>query len=186
MKSAEPLGELEFFGATMPSVHDHAAQDRVVLAGVDLDLRVLDGVDDLLLLLGGQLRGQALRALDAELAGLLERLVDVVEQLVDVDAAGDLDRVVVADLLLTLVLGVREPRARVEAERGERLVLGVALLLGLLVAGLELLEDLVGDGVLVALEGDEGLVARRGHPRLDALAVLRRLRIDTTYRRLAP
>ena len=115
LKSAEPLGELEPFGRDDAERHDHPAQDRVVLAGVDLHLRVLDGVGDLLALRRRELRGQGLRALDAEVAGLGQRLVDVVEQLVDVDAAGDLDHVVVADLRVTLVLGVREPLARVEA-----------------------------------------------------------------------
>ena len=50
---------------------DHPAQDRVLLAGVDLDARVLDRVDDLLLLRVGELRRELVGALDAELARLL-------------------------------------------------------------------------------------------------------------------
>src|SRR4051812_40029725 len=150
--------------------HHHPAQDPVVLARVDLDARVLDRVGDLLLLLCRQLGRQLARALDAQVARLGQRGVDVVEEPADVDAAGDLDRVLVADLRLPLVLRVREPLARVEPERGERLVLLVALLLGLLVAGLELLEDRVRDGVVRALEVHEALVAGRRDPGLHALA----------------
>ena len=80
--------------SSTPRFDDHPAQDLVVLARVDLDLRVLDRVEHLPLLL----RRSASRApgpvrRSAERGGLLERRVDVVEQLGHVDAAGDLDRV---------------------------------------------------------------------------------------------
>src|SRR3954466_7943126 len=164
--------------------HHHPAQDPVVLARVDLDARVLDGVFDLLLLLCREPRRQLSPGLDAEVARLGQRGVDVVEEPAHVDAAGDLDRVLVAGRRLPLVLRVREPLARVEPQRGERLVLLVALLLGLLIAGLELLEDRVGDHVVGALEGHEPLVPGGGEAGLEALAGAVEREVDLELREL--
>ena len=104
-------------------VHDHPAQDLVVLAGVDLHARVLDRLGHLPLLLLGQLLRHLAGAAEAERGCLLERVVDVVEQLRDVDAARDLDRVVVADLRLTRVLRVRRATCAGPSERREALLL---------------------------------------------------------------
>jgi hypothetical protein len=56
--------------------------------------------------------------------------------------------------------------------------------LGLLVAGLELLEDLVGDRVVGALEADEALGPRRRQTRLDVLAGAVERDVDLELRQL--
>src|SRR4051794_21772698 len=164
----------------------HAAQDAVVLARVDLHRQLLDRVLRLLLLLGRELRRQVVGALDAERARLGQRGVDVVEELARVHIAGDLDHVGVADLGVTLVLGVRQPAPRVDAQRGQRPpLLLVRLRLGLLEALLELREDLVGDDVGLVLELHVALVAGGDQAGVDVLPGALDLGVDVELGQLA-
>ena len=86
------------------------------------------------------------------------------EQRADAHVRGDVHGLGAADLLLALLLGVREPVARVDAEAREvELVLLLVVLLARLPLHLALvaLELALRDPVVRALVGDEGLVVRR-------------------------
>jgi hypothetical protein len=89
----EPPGVLAGRG---PDVHVEAPEDAIVLARVELDVGVLDRLLGLPALCGRELVRQPVGALQAERLGVRQRGVQVVQQLLDVDAARDLDRVGVA------------------------------------------------------------------------------------------
>ena len=138
--------------------------DLVVLAGAEARPSALLTAWRRLLPLLGRLAGSARRA--AERARLGEQRVDVVEQLGDVDPAGDLHDVGRRRPCVARVARVRQPALRVDARAPRatgRLCAGLAA--GTARSLLELLEDRVGDDVVRALEADVGLVAGRGQRR---------------------
>ena len=151
-----------FCGRSNLTVQLEAPQRLVVLAREDVDLRLLDRVLDLLLV--------ELESLSAAVAfccwvspSWSERLSRSFTSSSRAPTLTPADTWIVSaprDLLDALVLGVGEPLLGIDAERGEvELVLVAVLLLLRGEALLVLLEDLVGDGVVLALVADVALLA---------------------------
>ena len=105
-RSSSPPGVLAGRG---PDVHVEAPEDAIVLARVELDVGVLDRLLGLPALRGRELVRQPVGALQAERLRVRQGGVQVVQELLDVHAARDLDRVGVAHLRLAGVARIREP-----------------------------------------------------------------------------
>src|SRR3989440_11251011 len=188
LAALEAVGALLLGGGHLELQLDRQpADDLVVLAGVDVERRVLDRVLDRLLLLGGEGGGQATGLGDAELAGLRQQLADAVEELGDVDARGDVDRRRPLHVLRALVLRALEPVLRVDAQRRERRVRLRAVLLGLraLEALLEGVEELARHLVGVALQLDVALVPGLDGAGGEVLALRAELEVEVELRQLA-
>ena len=182
-RRAVPVGRLDVH------VDQHPAQRRVLLAGVDLDGEVLDRVGGLLLLLVGELLGQRARSPATPRPRAFSSAVLT-------SSSSLLTSTPPVILIVSVSPTLASPAflASVSQRRGSMPSVAsdcwscparCALLLRLLVAGLELLEDLVGDRVLGPLEVHERLVAGGGDAGLEALAGALEGRVDVELGQLA-